>query len=143
MLFSWAKQCLFPPRSVKFLSSSLFSFLSHRCLHSVLMCKRKCGNPEVLKNCLRKLKRTISEAATRFSGYHQHVRIYSIYLIHCAVTGSSPFCLGEVKQHNYLYLELVVQRITSTSAKGNIQHFIQMFVDPALGLVNYDVCNWK
>ncbi|PFX20725.1 Ubiquitin carboxyl-terminal hydrolase 37 [Stylophora pistillata] len=43
-----------------------------RCLHSVLMCKRKCGNLEVLKNCLRKLKRTISEAATRFSGYHQH-----------------------------------------------------------------------
>ena len=74
----------------------------------------------MLKNCLRKLKRTISEAATRFSGYHQHVRIYSIYLIHCAVTGSSPFVLGEVKQNYYLYLELVVQRITSSSTKGNI-----------------------
>ena len=49
-------------------------YFSHRCLHSVLMCKRKCGNAEVLRNCLRKLKRTISEAATRFSGYHQHVR---------------------------------------------------------------------
>ncbi|KAL9957804.1 hypothetical protein ACROYT_G034751 [Oculina patagonica] len=44
----------------------------YRCLYSVLLCKKRCENPEVLKNCLRKLKRTISEAATRFSGYHQH-----------------------------------------------------------------------
>ena len=53
------------------------------------------------------------------------------------------FGRGKALQNNYLYLELVVQRITSTSAKGNIQHFIQMFVDLALGLVNYDVCNWR
>ena len=39
-----------------------------------MMCKRRSGNAEALKNSLRKLKRTISEAATRFSGYHQHVR---------------------------------------------------------------------
>ncbi|CAH3045275.1 unnamed protein product [Porites evermanni] len=46
----------------------------YRCLYNVMMCKRRSGNAEVLKNSLRKLKRTISEAATRFSGYHQHVR---------------------------------------------------------------------
>lgn len=44
----------------------------YNCLYNVLCCKKKCGNPEVLKSCLRKLKKTISEAATRFSGYHQH-----------------------------------------------------------------------
>jgi len=37
-----------------------------------MLCKRKCENSDVLRNYLRKLKRTISEAATRFSGYHQH-----------------------------------------------------------------------
>lgn len=51
-----------------------FLCFNHSCLYNVLCCKKKCGNPEVLKNCLRKLKQTISEAATRFSGYHQHVR---------------------------------------------------------------------
>ena len=49
-------------------------FYNYSCLYNVLCCKKKCGNPEVLKTCLRKLKKTISEAATRFSGYHQHVR---------------------------------------------------------------------
>ena len=98
----------------------------------------------MLKNCLRKLKRTISEAATRFSGYHQHVRITAS--ISFTVLSQEVHLLlgrGKALQNNYLYLELVVQRITSTSAKGNIQHFIQMFADLALGLVNYDVCNWK
>lgn len=58
----------------------LLSFY-YSCLYNVLCCKKKCGNPEVLKTCLRKLKKTISEAATRFSGYHQHVRDISLQVL--------------------------------------------------------------
>lgn len=58
--------------SNKVLLGSVHPQCLYKCLYNVMLCKSKCGNAEILRNSLRKLKRTISEAATRFSGYHQH-----------------------------------------------------------------------
>ena len=74
-----------------------------------MLCKRKCGNSDALKNSLRKLKRTISEAATRFSGYHQHVRdilragnknlffLLDARMLSCPCTG--PYLIGHLKKN--------------------------------------------
>jgi len=54
-----------------------------------MISKRKCESSDVLRNSLRKLKRTISEAATRFSGYHQHVSDTEVF-----ATDHYSFCLS-------------------------------------------------